>query len=142
VSLPYRCNAASIEMVLLVSAVRLLARNAIASEIVLESLTYLYEDQQSYWYNRAAEERMRAEGREGEGREINLEAVVRRYKERVRNSMQLEAAFERLGLLEENERMYLAVEIAGEMEEIEAEKDVERRERGEGEGGEEGEIRE
>jgi hypothetical protein len=125
-------------MVLLVSAVRLLARNAIASEIVLESLTYLYADQQSYWYNRAAEERMRAEGRGGEGRDINLEAVVRRYKERVRNSMQLEAAFERLGLLEESERMDLAVEIAGVMEERDAEKEVERRERGEGDGGEEG----
>lgn len=85
---------------------------------------------------------MRTEGREGEEWENNLEAVVRRYKEKVRNSMQLEAAFERLGLLEESERMDLAVEIAGGMEEREAEKEVERRERGEGEGEEEGEVRE
>lgn len=63
-----------------------------------------------------------------EGREINFEAVPRRREESVRSSMQLEAAFERLALLEECEKMDLAVEMAGRMEEREAEKEVDRRE--------------
>lgn len=54
--------------------------------------------------------------------------------------MQLVAALERLGLLEESERMCLAVERAGGMEEREAENEDERRERGEEE--EEEDVRE
>lgn len=53
--------------------------------------------------------------------------------------MQLEAAFERLALLEECERIDLAVEMAGGTEEREAESDADRRERGVWERDEEGE---
>jgi hypothetical protein len=44
--------------------------------------------------------------------------------------MQLEAAFERLALLEECERTDLAVEMAGGMEEREVEREDDRRESG------------